>query len=51
LNARRRFLKATTKLAFTYWHLDRATKEAGQTGSLPEVTRYRTQIRNLQAAI
>ncbi|HEY7161761.1 MAG TPA: PrsW family glutamic-type intramembrane protease [Acidobacteriota bacterium] len=51
MNARRRFLRFTTKLAFSYWHIELAARENSNTISTNLVTDYQNEVRRLQAFI
>jgi hypothetical protein len=51
LNARRKFLRAMTKLAFGYWHMEIAQKENAHTISMPLIGRYQAQMKELQNQI
>lgn len=51
LNARRRFLRFTTKLAFGYWHMELAAKDNSSTISSQLVTEYQSEVRRLQPLI
>ncbi len=51
LNARRRFLRAVTKLAFSYWHVESAEKEGSRTISLPRIPRFQAEVKDLQDQI
>src|SRR5262245_22251081 len=51
LNARRRFLRYTTKLAFGYWHMELAAKDNGSTISSQLVIEYQNEVRRLQPLI
>jgi protease PrsW len=42
--ARRRFLRSVTKLAFCYWHVARATAANNQTRSLPQIPRFQAEV-------
>lgn len=50
-NARRHFLRAMTKLAFCYWHAERANAAGIQTISLPQIPKFRAEIKNLRFQI
>lgn len=50
-NARRRFLRFTTKLAFGYWHMELAARDNGSTISSQLVTEYQNEVRRLQPLI
>ena len=49
--ARRRFLSAVTKLAFCYWHVDRAMAAQQETISFQQIPRFRAEITALKSAI
>jgi len=49
--ARRRFLRAATKLAFCFWHVERAAASRAQTISLPLIPRFRAEIKELRTRI
>jgi len=49
--ARRRFLRALTKLAFCYWHVGRAQSAQTQTISLPLLPKFRAEVRALMHRI
>ena len=49
--ARRRFLRAATKLAFCFWHVERAAASRAQTISLPLIPRFRAEIKELRARL
>ena len=51
MNARRRFLRFTTKLAFGYWHMELAARDNSSTISSQLVTEYQNEVRRLQALI
>ncbi|MCS7312658.1 MAG: PrsW family glutamic-type intramembrane protease [Acidobacteria bacterium] len=46
--ARRRFLRSLTKLAFCYWHVERAQAAGAQTMSLPRIPQLYEEIRRLR---
>lgn len=50
-NARRRFLRAVTKLAFCYWHVARASAANNQTRSLPLIPQFQAEILELRGQI
>jgi hypothetical protein len=47
-SARRRYLHAVTRLAFCYWHAERAASESTQTVSLQQIPRFRAEIAALK---
>ncbi|GBC83787.1 Protease PrsW [bacterium HR11] len=49
--ARRRFLRALTKLAFCYWHVERAQAAGAQTMSLPRIPRLYEEVRRLRGQV
>jgi hypothetical protein len=51
LHARRRYLRAVTKLGFCYWHVARANAANNQTISLPQIPIFKAEIINLKAQI
>ncbi len=51
MNARRRFLRFTTKLAFGYWHMELAARENSSTISSNLVTEYQNEVRRLQPLV
>jgi hypothetical protein len=51
MNARRRFLRFLTKLAFGYWHMELAAKENGSTISSQLVAEYQNEVRRLQPLV
>jgi RsiW-degrading membrane proteinase PrsW (M82 family) len=51
MNARRRFLRFLTKLAFGYWHIELAAKENSTTISSQLVTEYQNEVRRLQPMV
>lgn len=50
-NARRRFLRAVTKLAFCYWHVARASAANNQTRSLPLIPQFQAEVMELKGQI
>lgn len=50
-NARRRFLRAVTKLAFCYWHVARASAANNQTRSLPLIPQFQAEVLELRGQI
>ncbi len=51
MNARRRFLRFSTKLAFGYWHMELAARDNSSTISSQLVTEYQNEVRRLQPLI
>jgi RsiW-degrading membrane proteinase PrsW (M82 family) len=51
LQARRRWLTAATKLAFCYWHVERAAAANTETISRQQIPRFRSEIAALKAEI
>ncbi|HET6266566.1 MAG TPA: PrsW family glutamic-type intramembrane protease [Acidobacteriota bacterium] len=51
LQARRHFLRALTKLAFCYWHLETANSANLTTISLPLIPKFRAEIAELRAQV
>ncbi len=51
LQARRRFLRALTKLAFCYWHVERAQAAGAQTMSLPRIPHLYEEVRRLRGQV
>lgn len=49
--ARRKFLRASAKLAFCYWHVARASAAGGQTMSLPQIPKFKQEVAALQRQI
>lgn len=50
-SARRRFLHAATRLAFSYWHADRAREAGTQTLSLARIPFFRKELETLQPSV
>jgi RsiW-degrading membrane proteinase PrsW (M82 family) len=50
-NARRGFLRAITKLAFCYWHVENANQAGNFTISLPQIPKFRKEIDGLRYQI
>lgn len=50
-NARRKYLRAVTKLGFCYWHVSRAEAADHQTISLPQIPRFKAEIAALRPFI
>ena len=50
-SARRRFLHAATRLAFSYWHADRAREAGTQTLSLARIPFFRKELEALQSSV
>ncbi len=51
LQARRRYLRAVTKLGFCYWHVARANAANNQTISLPQIPIFKAEILDLKTRI
>jgi RsiW-degrading membrane proteinase PrsW (M82 family) len=51
LQARRRYLRAITKLGFCYWHVARANAANNQTISLPQIPMFKAEIASLKSEI
>ena len=51
LQARRRYLRAVTKLGFCYWHVARANAANNQTISLPQIPIFKAEIAALKERI
>lgn len=51
MNARRRFLRFSTKLAFGYWHMELAARENSSTISSNLVSEYQNEVRRLQPLV
>ncbi|MCS6885738.1 MAG: PrsW family glutamic-type intramembrane protease [Acidobacteriota bacterium] len=51
LQARRRFLRAVSKLALCHWHVARASAANNQTRSLPLIPQFQAQILELKGQI
>jgi len=51
LQARRRYLRAVTKLGFCYWHVARANAANNQTISLPQIPKFKAEIAALKLRI
>jgi RsiW-degrading membrane proteinase PrsW (M82 family) len=49
--ARRRYLRAVTKLGFCYWHVARANAANNQTISLPQIPIFKAEITDLKMRI
>lgn len=49
--ARRSFLRAVTKLAFCYWHVENANRAGNSTISLPQIPKFRKEIESLRYQI
>lgn len=47
-NARRKYLRAITKLGFCYWHVSRANAANHQTISLPQIPKFKSEIISLR---
>lgn len=50
-HARRKYLRAVTKLGFCYWHVARANAANHQTISLPQIPKFKAEILSLRAMI
>ena len=50
-HARRKFLRAVTKLGFCYWHVSRANAANHQTISLPQIPKFKAEISALRQQI
>lgn len=50
-NARRKYLRAVTKLGFCYWHVQRAEAADHQTISLPQIPKFKAEIASLRPLI
>lgn len=50
-NARRKYLRAVTKLGFCYWHVSRANAANHQTISLPQIPKFKSEIAALRSQI
>ena len=50
-SARRSYLRSVTKLAFCYWHVNNANQSGNFTMSLPQIPRFRNEIKTLRAQI
>lgn len=51
LQARRRFLHATTRLAMSYWHAERAANAGGETISAGLIPNFRGEVARLKAEV
>ncbi len=51
LPARRRFLHATTRLAMSYWHAERAANAGGETMSVGLIPTFRGEVMRLKAEV
>jgi RsiW-degrading membrane proteinase PrsW (M82 family) len=51
LGARRQFLQAATRLALSYWHVERAQAAGGLTMSFGQIPRFRKDLERLRAAV
>jgi RsiW-degrading membrane proteinase PrsW (M82 family) len=51
LKARRRYLRAVTKLGFFYWHASRASAANHETISIPQIPKYRAEVAYLSNLI
>ena len=50
-HARRKYLRAVTKLGFCYWHVARANAASHQTISLPQIPKFKAEISGLRSQI
>ena len=50
-HARRKYLRAVTKLGFCYWHVSRANAASHQTISLPQIPKFKAEIAFLRSQI
>ena len=51
LQARRKFLRAVTRLAFCYWHVERAISARTETFSMQQIPVFRSEISQLRPAL
>jgi hypothetical protein len=51
LQVRRRFLHATTRLALSYWHAERAANAGGETLSVGLIPNFRVEVARLEALV
>jgi protease PrsW len=51
LQARRKFLRAVTRLAFCYWHVERALSAKTETLSMQQIPIFRSEISQIRAAL
>jgi RsiW-degrading membrane proteinase PrsW (M82 family) len=51
LQTRRKFLRAVTRLAFCYWHVERALSARSKTLSMQQIPQFRSEISRMKAAI
>jgi RsiW-degrading membrane proteinase PrsW (M82 family) len=49
--ARRKYLRAVTRLAFCYWHVERALSAKTETLSMAQIPVFRSEISHLKAAL
>ena len=49
--ARRKFLRAVTRLAFCYWHVERALSARSETLSMQQIPVFRSEISQLKPAL
>jgi RsiW-degrading membrane proteinase PrsW (M82 family) len=49
--ARRRFARASTRLALCYWHIERAQAAGGETVSFSQLPQFQKEVRAAQAGI
>jgi RsiW-degrading membrane proteinase PrsW (M82 family) len=48
---RRKFLRAITRLAFCYWHVERALSSSSETLSMAQIPMFRKEISNLKMQV
>jgi len=48
---RRKFLRAMTRLAFCYWHVERALSASSETLSLAQIPQFRNEVAQLKALV
>jgi protease PrsW len=51
LQARRKFLRAVTRLAFCYWHVERAVSSSSETLSMQQIPLFRSEISQIKPAL
>ncbi len=49
--ARRKFLRAITRLAFCYWHVERALSAKSETLSMQQIPQFRSEISQIKAVL
>jgi RsiW-degrading membrane proteinase PrsW (M82 family) len=49
--ARRKFLRAITRLAFCYWHVERALSARTETMSMQQIPQFRSEIAQIRATL